>query len=660
MCGLAGIVGLRDAAQPASRAILARMIEALHHRGPDASGVWVDPAGTAGLAHARLSIIDLAGGAQPMATRDAGLHIVFNGEIFNYLELRATLVARGVRFETDSDTEVILRMYEAWGDACVEHFNGDWAFAIWDARRRRLFLSRDRVGVRPLFHAEAGGQFLFASEAKALLRHPALDAAIDPEALGEVFTFWCPVAPRTLFKGIHELPPGHCLALEDGRIRIWPYWRMTFPDAFASVDEADATERLRELLADATRLRLRADVPVGAYLSGGLDSSVVAALVRQASVARLRTFSVTFEDPAFDESAFQNEVVRHLATEHQAVRCTLDDIARVLPEVVRHAEKPLLRTAPAPLFLLSRLVRDAGYKVVLTGEGADEFLGGYDIFKEARIRRFWARRPESRLRPLLLRRLYPYLGTLQAQSDAYLRHFFRVEAGDLDDPLFSHLPRWEMTAGARLFLSPDVRSDLASRDPCGALRERLPAAHARWDELSQAQFIEATTLLPGYILSSQGDRMAMAHSVEGRFPFLDHRVVEFGCTLPARLRMRALNEKYLLKRAAGHLVPASIVRRPKQPYRAPDAAALYRRDGSAREPYIDELLSETRIRRTGLFDARPVGKLVEKARRGNVTGARDNMALIGILSTQLLVEHFVTPSGGLERCRTSNGSSGSS
>ncbi|MFO1300383.1 MAG: asparagine synthase (glutamine-hydrolyzing) [Burkholderiaceae bacterium] len=651
MCGISGVVGLGGA--PVARDALQRMIDSIRHRGPDASGLHVENDGTVGLAHARLSIIDLACGGQPMAGRGGELQIVFNGEIFNYLELRAELLRKGHRFVTESDTEVILRMYEEHGDDCVRHFNGDWAFAIWDARRRRLFLSRDRVGVRPLFYARTASHFVFASEVKALLRHPGVTPAIDLEALDQVFTFWCPLAPKTMFEGVHELPPGHCMAVEDGRVRSWQYWQVAFPTSFAPIDEEEASARLLELLADATRVRLRSDVPVGAYLSGGLDSSVVTALVRRASGSRLRSFSVTFDQGEFDESGYQDEVVRLLATEHQAVRCTLDDIARVLPDVIWHAEKPLLRTAPAPLFLLSGLVRDAGYKVVLTGEGSDEFLGGYDIFKEARIRRFWARNVQSRFRPLLLRRLYPYLGSLQAQSDAYLRRFFRVDAADLDSPFFSHLPRWEMTAGAKLFLSADVRQQLAGRDAYREAREMLPAGFAAWDEVAQAQYLEATMLLPGYILSSQGDRMAMAHSVEGRFPFLDHRVIEFGCSLPPRLRMRVLDEKYLLKRAAGHLVPPSVAKRPKQPYRAPDAAALFDfESGLPRSAYVDELLSENNVRKTGLFDARAVGKLVDKARRGNVTGARDNMALIGILSMQLLVEQFVTRSGSQEQCRT--------
>ncbi len=641
MCGIAGIVGIEGMEPP--RALLSRMVDSIRYRGPDASGTWIDADGVASLGHARLSIIDLATGDQPMLSADGALAIVFNGEIFNYVELRAELARKGRRFATESDTEVILGMYEEEGDDCVKRFNGDWAFAIWDARRRRLFLSRDRAGVRPLFYASTPrGALVFASEIKAVLCHPELERSIDVEALDQVFTFWCTLPSKTLFAGVHELPPGHNMVVEAGRTRIWPYWQVEFGDSGKRVDEREAGAELLELLTDAARLRLRSDVPVGAYLSGGLDSSVTTALVNRISGERLRSFSVTFEDPEFDESAWQNEVVARLGTDHQAIRCSYDDIARVLPDVVRHAEKPILRTAPAPLFLLSQLVRDAGYKVVLTGEGADEFLGGYDIFKEARIRSFWAREPGSTRRPLLLKRLYPYMKNLQAQPDAWRRRFFRVDSADLDSPFFSHLPRWELTAWSKLFFSDDLKRRLADHDVYREARELLPRAYADWDPLSQAQYLEATVLLPGYILSSQGDRMAMAHSVEGRFPFLDHRLIEFAGRLPPRLRMKTLNEKYLLKRAAGHLVPESVSKRPKQPYRAPDARSLFDpQTRRARSDYADELLSPARLRNAGLFDASAVGKLVDKARGGQAIGARDNMALVGILSTQLLVHQFI-------------------
>jgi asparagine synthase (glutamine-hydrolysing) len=592
--------------------------------------------------HTRLSIIDLEGGAQPMGNPAGSLRVTFNGEIFNYVELRQELRARGHHFATHSDTEVILHLYEEKGDDCVHDFNGQWAFAVWDRRRRRLLLSRDRIGIRPLYYTVADGQLLFASEIKALLAHPSVRRELDPRALDEIFTFWCTRPPRTVFRGIRELPPGHLLSVENGRIGIRRYWHFDYSNVQPVANEAECAGQLRELLIDATRLRLRADVPVGAYVSGGLDSAVIAAMVRNFTDNRLRTFSVAFDDREFDESEFQKEVNDLLQTERYETLCTGESIGRVFPEVVWHAETPIVRTAPAPLFLLSGLVRKSDFKVVLTGEGADEVLGGYDIFKEAKIRRFWGVSPESNLRPLLLKRLYPYLKNIQAQPEAYRRAFFHVRPEDLSSPFFSHLPRWDMTASLRRFYSAEFKAETDGHDVCEELSAALPDHFWDWEPFARAQYLEATILLPGYILSSQGDRMAMGHSVEGRFPFLDHRVIEFAGSLPSRLKMKVLNEKYILKRAAGDLVPGSVIHRKKQPYRAPEASSLLGdAQGRGRPEWADDLLSASRVKKGGLFDPLATDKLLRKFEKGRAIGVRDNMALVGIASAQLLVDRFI-------------------
>jgi len=638
VCGIAGIVHFDNAA--ADPLLLERMLRPIRHRGPDASGVCVE--GGTGLAHARLSIIDLAGGRQPMPSQDRSLWVTFNGEIFNYIELRETLLEKGHRFATRSDTEVILHLYEEYGPECVHHFNGQWAFAVWDRRRRRLFLSRDRLGIRPLFYTTAGGKFLFASEVKALLADPDVPRRIDARALNQIFTFWTTLPPATAFEGIFELPPGHNLIVEDGRVRTERYWQLDYDPDPRPISEADCRDQLLELLHDATRLRLRSDVPVGAYLSGGLDSTVTTAVVKRSTNAHLSTFSITFDDAEFDESRYQQEVIEALETDHQSIRCSSHAIGEVFPEVIWHTERPVLRTAPAPLYLLSRLVRAAGYKVVVTGEGADEMLGGYDIFKEAKVRRFWAANPDSAFRALLLEKLYPYLPNIRAQSLAYRKAFFHVRPEDLTSPFFSHLPRWELTGRLKRFFSRGFQSLVAEHDVYAELEARLPEAYARWRPFCQAQYLETAMLMPGYILSSQGDRVAMANSVEGRFPFLDHRMAEFAARTPPRLKMKGLDEKHVLKRAARGLIPASIIARHKQPYRAPDVASFFAPGAPrARHDYVEGLLSPERIGRDGIFDPRAVRHLVEKARKGRIIGIKDNMALVGILSTQLVVEQFV-------------------
>ena len=640
MCGIAGFYGTPEDSTPHD-VLLRRMIGAIVHRGPDAQGVFTER--HVGLAHARLSIIDLSGGAQPMANADGTIHLTFNGEIFNYVELRDELIARGHRFTTTSDTEVILHAYEAYGIDCVEKFNGDFAFAIWDRRRNRLMLARDRMGVRPLFHTRRNGCLYFASEVKALLETPGVTATLDPIALDQIFTFWFPLSPRTPFKTISELPPAHVLIAEGGNVAVRPYWRLTYPDA-ADADGCDnrsagaIAEELRELLLDATRIRLRSDVPVGAYLSGGLDSSIIAAAVKRIRPDRLRTFSVTFESEEFDESAYQQDMVRALGTEHSSVACTTADIGRAFPSVIRHAERPILRTAPTPLIKLSELVQANGYKVVLTGEGADEVFAGYDILKEAKIRRFCAVQPESKWRPLLLRRLYPYLPQLKGQSQSYLEAFFGAQSADADDLLFSHLPRFRTTAGAKLFFSGDLRRALRGYDALAELRETLPADFARWHPLSQGQYLETAHLLPGYILSSQGDRVAMAHAVEGRFPFLDHRVVEFAARIPPKLKIRALREKHILREAMKDLLPAHIGNRTKQPYRAPDCQSFV---GAQAPAYVGHRLSGGDIAAAGYFEPKAVAKLAAKCRNQKFIGFRDNMAFVGVLSTQLWHREFV-------------------
>lgn len=636
MCGIAGYFG-REMPRAEATELLLRMTGAIAHRGPDAEGVFVGR--DAGLGHRRLSVIDLADGAQPMSNADGNVHITYNGEVFNYIELREMLMARGRRFRTTSDTEVILQLYEELGEDFVSELNGDFAFAIWDAPRRRLLLARDRMGVRPLFYAWRNSTLYFASEVKALLEVPGIEAEIDPVALDQIFTLWAPIAPRTAFKDISDLAPGQMMVVEGGRTRSRPYWSLDFPDSgedAAPRAEARIAAELRALLEDATRIRLRADVEVGSFLSGGLDSSIISALAARMAPAGLRTFAVTFEDAEFDESPFQSVMVEALGTRHHTVACRPDDIAGVFPAAERHMERPVLRTAPAPLYLLSGLVRNEGLKVVLSGEGADEIFAGYDLFKESRIRRFCGRQPGSRIRPHLFRKIYPYLPGLQKQTPEYLAAFFGAGTDAPDDPLFSHRPRIRATAGAKIFFSQELRETLAGYDAAEELASTLPQGFRRWHPLHQAQFIETSFLLPGYILSSQGDRMAMAHGVETRFPFLDHRLVEYAARIPAGLKLRGLREKHILREAAADLLPSSIGTRTKQPYRAPDSRAF---TGPAGD-YVSELLSHPTLTAGGLFNPQAATKLLEKSRRGAIGSFRDNAAYVGMVSTQLWLRNF--------------------
>ena len=636
MCGIAGILNLTKQNRIDQHTLIG-MVHQLHHRGPDGQGSFIDD--QIGMGHARLSIIDLEGGQQPIHNEDKSIWVVFNGEIFNFIELTKDLQKDGHQFYTHSDTEVIVHLYEQYGDDFVNHLNGQFAIALWDSKRQRLLLVRDRAGIHPLFYTTIDNRLYFASEVKAILRGTGKAPALNKLALDELMTFWSPVSPHSIFDGIESLEPGNMLVVEQGKIIKKPYWEWGYPvDAQYRVgSEDDLVEELRSLLIDATQIRLRSDVPVGAYLSGGLDSSALVSMIHKHSDVPLRTFSIAFEDKSLDESSFQKEMIAHVNADHSRIVCKSSDIAEQFEKTIWHTESPILRTAPVPMGMLSSLVKEQNYKVVLTGEGADEVLGGYDIFKETKIRQFWAKNPESVFRPLLLKRLYPYLDMGQGRVQSYIQNFFGTAIRQSDCVSFSHLPRWETTARCKEFFSADMKAQLGD-DVVSNLEATLPDMLKQWHYFNRAQYIESKSLMAGYLLSSQGDRMLMMNSVEGRFPFLDHRVIEFANSLDPRLKMKVLNEKYLLKKAMRGYVPDSIINRYKQPYRAPDIPSFF---GDKVPDYVNELLSPEAIRDAGYFDDKKVALLLKKIKRGMAIGYKDNMTFVGILSTQSWHQQFI-------------------
>jgi len=636
MCGICGIV---SAGAPPDRELLLRMMGRLVHRGPDSCGYYRDH--HVALGHTRLAIIDTAGGAQPLSNEDGTLWVTFNGEIFNYVELGEQLRRLGHTFRTASDTEVIVHAWEQWGEDCFRRFNGQWALALWDRRARRLVLSRDRLGVRPLYYTRTAHGMLFGSEVKSLFADPSVVRAFDLVGLDQTLTYWSTVAPRTVFEGVEQLEPGHYAVLDYKGLRTAPYWTISFPARGREQvqDVGENADALREKLVEAARLRfLRSDVPVGAYLSGGLDSSIMAAVIARYTDAPLHTFSLRFSDSEFDESRYQKKMSAVLGTEHQDVVVSPGMIAEVFPDVVRHTETPILRAAPAPLFLLSKLVRENGYKVVVTGEGADEVFAGYDIFREARVRLFWAADPESTKRTRAGELLYPWMARSPGRMPAFARSFFGRNL-DPADPALSHRPRWDSTSALKSMLTPDLQAETGRADPA-ELVASMPAGSVDWDALGRGQWLEMVTLLAGYILASQGDRMLMANSVEGRFPFLDADVVDFANALPARHKLFGLEEKYLLKRAFADLVPEDILRRPKQPYRAPDAASFFA-DGTPE--WFAEVTSERAVREAGVFRPELVAGLLAKCARtgGENMSNTDGMRTLAVVSTQLTHASFI-------------------
>lgn len=611
------------------------MMALLGHRGPDGQGIYRDK--RLALGHVRLSLIDLAGGFQPVRNGDGTVWLSFNGEIFNYIELRQQLMAEGHRFYTDGDSEVIVQCYERWGAEAWTKLNGQFAFALWDTRLQNLWLVRDRLGILPLHYARVGDYLIFASEAKALFAGGRIESRFDPAGLAEAFTNWSATAPRTVFAGVDSVQPATALCIDHAlHATEFRYWQ---PDPrrpdLANLSMDEAVEALEVELAEAVRLRLRADVPVGCYVSGGLDSSVIGSLAREQVGESLETFAIRFADPRYDEGAEQRLAISHLGTRHHEIMADSASIREALEDVVWHCEAPLLRTSPAPLFLLSRLVNRTGIKTVLTGEGADEFLAGYTIFKEDQIRRFWSHQPDSTMRPALLKRIHHYVGADDARANQLWQSFFGKGLLDTAHPFYSHLIRWQNTGWTIRLLGPEVRRAF---DLVGMMRDLardMPGDWLDWDPLTRAQWIEVRTFMSSYLLSCQGDRVAMAHGVEARYPFLDPNVVDFCLALPRRHKLLGLRDKLVLRRLAARRLPPELWRRKKQPFRAPIAHVFVGADGGE---WLRGLLAEA----DGWIEPRAAAQLVAKlvARSGQIVGEREEMGLVGIVSLSILARQF--------------------
>jgi len=632
MCGITGVLNLTQKS-PIARSTMQSMIDALYHRGPDECGMYLDD--WVGLGNARLSIIDVEGGTQPIHDEKRDLWIVYNGEIFNYPELRSKLLSRGHRFYTTTDTEVILHLYQEFGPDCLAQLNGQFAFAIWNTRTRELFLARDRVGINPLFYSVSDGRLVLASEIKSILSSGFIKPNIDLKTLKQILTFWTPLPGRTIFNSVRELPPGHFMRVKNGTLEVKHYWQPPLvPKENQVIWSTDQiTERVEELLLDAIRIRLRADVSVGAYLSGGLDSSGIVSMIASEFNNELKTFGIRFDEHDFDEGSQQQEVAKYLGLAHGERQISNQSIADAFVDVIYHTETPVMRTAPAPMFLLSQFVNSNDLKVVLTGEGADEIFGGYNIFRENKVRRFWATQPQSRYRYLLLRKLYPYIFR-DEQSKRALQLFFRRNLTQTDDPAYSHRIRWTNSGKNSYYLSKDINAMIGDYNPEDDLETLIPDGFSQADAFTRAQFFEMTLFMSEYLLSSQGERMAMAHSVELRVPYLDHRIIEFMARVPAKYKIRGMNEKYLLKKVFDPRLPHSIVHREKNPFRAPISQSF--RNGKS-----NHYLVPKQIESTGIFDSEKVHTLLEKANSGASLSETDNMALTTVLSTQIIDQMFV-------------------
>ncbi len=638
MCGIAGFYNCSAAENIPAEISIKKMLSVIRHRGPDETGIYLADNLTMG--SVRLSIIDIASGQQPVSDQSGNFWIVYNGEIFNYPELKATIEKQGIHLKTNCDTEVLVQLYALYGADCLKYLNGQFSFCIWDKAKKEMFLARDRAGIRPLFYWNRNGGFAFCSEIKGLFTLQQIEKKISTESLAQVFTFWTTLTPHTPFENIFELSPGHYMTVKNGEVKIQQYWSLEFPSAQNTHHNNlnRSVEEFTELIKDATSIRLRADVPVAAYLSGGLDSSVTTSLINEINPGNLKTFSIGFKDKEFDETAYQQEAANYFNTKHTAFECTAAEIADAFATTIWHTEFPLLRTSPTPMYLLSKKVRENNIKVVITGEGADEVLAGYNIYKEAKIRRFWANQPNSSFRPKLLSKLYPYIPMIKGSNNLALKMFFGYKLAETADPLYSHLLRWHNTSRIKTYFSDDITESLNSYNPVEKVYGQLPENFETWSGLAKSQYLESVIFMSGYLLSSQGDRVAMANSVEGRYPFLDYRVIEFCAGLPDSFKLNCLNEKFVLKKMSKGRIPESITKRSKQAYRAPIASSFFY---SGAPEYISDILSEHNLKAFGIFNPEKVNALITKIKTNQNISEMDQMAIAGILSTQLLQKMFI-------------------
>ena len=637
MCGIAGALDLTGTREfPAAR--LLAMTGAIAHRGPDDEQVHREP-GVA-LGARRLSIVDLAGGRQPIANEDESIWVAFNGELFEYPELRQALLARGHRLATRCDTEAWVHLYEDRGEAMFEDARGQFAVSLWDRNSRTLILGRDRVGICPLYYAERDGWLLWGSEVKALLASGLVDPKPDRRGVDHLFNFFCAGTTRTFFEGVKSLPPGHFLRVKEGRVELRKYWDLDFPDAGQERREATPApliDELEGLLRQAVERRLRGDVPVVSYISGGLDSTVVLGLSSRQRGQAVPSFTIGFDKAGPDERAESKEAADALGSRLTTVTLNHGDIAAGYPELITAAEGPVMDTSCAALMKLAAAVHGQGYKVALTGEGADEALAGYVWFKIQKLRDRIFRRQNGPVGAFIRRRLLRGIGGGAARwlPATPMHPGVRTAQQELYD-ILSQTRTQLYSAGMW-----DSLGDHSAYDDLDLTNDRM----ARWSRLNQSLYVGYKVMLAGLLMVAKGDRIAMNSSVEVRYPFLDDDVIAFASTLAPEYKLRGMTEKWLLRQVAARTLPARIANRPKTMFRASLARTFI---GPDRPAWCDQLLSPESLQATGYFDP----ALVARARHQRLHWPRLSfrqlgldMHLASVVATQLW--HHTFFGGGL-------------
>lgn len=631
---MCGIVGFFKSSHPIEEYsdIIKKMLCMIQHRGPDQAGYYLD--NNIAIGTARLSIIDIKNAIQPFCDPNKRYWLSYNGELYNYKELRKELEASGVSFVTNSDTEVVLQGWIQWKEQSLKKFNGAFAFAIYDAKEVSLFLARDRFGERPLFYIEQNGAFIFASEMKAFFGYKGFNFEWDEEQLSSIFAIWTPIAEQSSYKKIKQLPMGEYIKVnKEGKIiEKRSYSKISFEGNALTISEEDAIMQIQKLLTKSVELHLQSDVETGVYLSGGLDSSIITHLATTILGKPVRTFSVEFENQEFDESAYQKLLSKRFNTIHSSIVIRDNDITENFPKALYHTEIPVFRTAFVPIFLLSERVRAEGVKVVLSGEGADEVFLGYDLFKETLLRNSWQKMDVEEKRDKL-KKIYPYLNHFNSTKQTHLMGLYQQFSEENMSGLFSHEMRFQNGRFSVQLLQ-------NKEDPFSNIYALL-SQDTGYKDLSlihRAQWLEFKTLLPGYLLSTQGDRVNLAHGLENRCPFLDPDVVNFSASVNLKFN-DGFNEKYILKEAFRKVLPTEILNKPKFPYRAPDAFAFI----NARPDYLDLLLSEDELKKTQVLDMNFTRRFIKKlfTLSADQISTKENQTFVFLISLVLLDYFFI-------------------
>lgn len=624
MCGIAGVLENNDH----NYKIVSNMINLLTHRGNDSMGEYNDEKVI--LCHTRLAILGLEDGQQPVANHKKSIISITNGEIYNYHELSAILKGKGYEFSDNCDTNIIPYLYEEFGLKMFEIINGQFAMAIWDKESSKLILARDKFGEKPLYYRKTEKSVFFASEIMPLLLAEE-KSEINTECLKDICTTWVPIGNKTLYKDIYSVGSGAYIEIDNKDIVSKSYYKPVFINScYENKTKKQLIYELDLIMQKSIIRHINADVPIAFYLSGGLDSSLISAMASANSRERIHTFSLSFCESSIDETMYQNIISEKLNTMHHRLEVSEDDIVDSFYDVVLHLQTPILRLGSVPMFLLARFVQSKGFKVVLSGEGADELFGGYDIFKEVKIRSFCQKEGQSSDKALLYKKTNSYISDFHNVNSAALAAFFNQVSSD--DSFSSHAIRFRFGKYCSQFFSADVKSSLKAYSVIDNIKADLPQSFFNSSDIAKAQYLEIKTFMENYLLSSQGDRAAMAYGVECRYPFLDFDVIDYALKLNDRYKINVLKEKYILKELSRKYLPNEITNRIKFPYRA-----MINHKKLLKDNRVMNAISEDKIKKFNIFDAHAVWKFIDKINEKENITEKELMLLLFICSTQIIL-----------------------